>query len=548
METGRIIQFKKSRTIVLNPKGEFVDIPRRASHGSIGQEIVFVRETKVSRVKQKGFLWKPVLSVAMIAVVCLFTLFSGVGSTEVHAYVSVDIKSSVEFALNEESRIVDVYSYNRDGDILLSKIEVKGEKFGVVIEKILVESEKVGHFDGDNDINFTTSFVKDSGEEVVKIKQELFKEIDKVKKENQEYIVNDYHASKYLREHSRNEKVSLYKMALLVSLEQTHEKYGYYEFKKRHIAELELELKENGGSLVGYPEIENYVKTKGMFQQSERMSPRLLGAKELHMISSYNMIMNYSLGQMQNPYAMYHFVHGMKGGGISGPALVKVAPKKQTLNEETVKTNKIAVEKDVISPVNKVSEAQLNTSSPLETEKEQSENIPQAKEKSSAEKKTVSTPKLSKNDGEIGIKNNTNPVSEFQNKAKTVTEKKITEEVVNERGVGDVTKPTSDTPVDAIDEVRDVVDVIDESVPKIIIVEEKVPEAVKEEVSEVVKEKLPEKEEVIEKVPKTVNKVIEVIPKKSLIELNEVVEGVKIEEVKIEDIEVEGVKIDSLLR
>lgn len=285
METGKIIKLTSEHTLVLNKNGEFIKLLPQSGHEKLGQEVSFVRPVIIREVRSRKKYARTFISAVIVAAMFFVAFFASAGTTEVHAYVSVDINPSVEFSVDNESRIVGVFAYNEEGEMLLSRLNLIGGKLCDGVKSVIEEWEAERGLLLEGKVNLTTSFIHENSSSNT-IQKLVDAELEKIKVGYKEYEINTYRASKYLREQSYQNKVSPYKMALILSLENVNSEYSIKNIGKYTVKDLETVLEENGRYIMEKEHLDMFVsRTKEMdgteFKFINERYKFLSGLKEL---------------------------------------------------------------------------------------------------------------------------------------------------------------------------------------------------------------------------------------------------------------------------
>ncbi|TCZ74641.1 hypothetical protein E0485_19470 [Paenibacillus albiflavus] len=143
---GIVLEIQDKQIIVLRSTGQIDRIPRGKRICEIGEEIVYVLQPKSSI---KGLIIAIVgLTAALTACFFFILKLAGVTSTdEVIAYVSLDVKPSIEMGIDENEIVHELRMINNGDDKWIEDIKYKDQTLENVTAAILDKAEK-GAFSG----------------------------------------------------------------------------------------------------------------------------------------------------------------------------------------------------------------------------------------------------------------------------------------------------------------------------------------------------------------------------------------------------------------
>lgn len=171
MKQGIVMDVDGRFLTVLTPDGEFVRTKRVSGREQIGEEILFSPQTAVHRLQElrTAITRKPSVLGSILAASLLLIFFTvPQNAGHVYAYMSIDVNPSVELALNKELEVVEMRSYNEEGEDIISELENwKNASVEDVTEKVFNVLEKKGYLDKGEDVVVGT-VVTEEPQEVVK--------------------------------------------------------------------------------------------------------------------------------------------------------------------------------------------------------------------------------------------------------------------------------------------------------------------------------------------------------------------------------------------
>ncbi len=151
MKKGVILEIEGRFMTMLTPEGEFLRALNTEGHHQIGEEIYFYPVENAEK-DGKGLFSRLAARkklIAAAALACLLVLSLVIpfnNSSEVYAYMTIDVNPSIELGVDKELSVVELHSYNREGRELLSLMEDwKGKSAGYVTRKIIGLAQQQGY-------------------------------------------------------------------------------------------------------------------------------------------------------------------------------------------------------------------------------------------------------------------------------------------------------------------------------------------------------------------------------------------------------------------
>ncbi|MGD6857521.1 anti-sigma-I factor RsgI family protein [Bacillus infantis] len=151
MKKGVILEIEGRFMTMLTPEGEFLRALNTEGHHQIGEEIYFYPVENAEK-DEKGLFSRLAARkklIAAAALACLLVLSLVLpfnNSSEVYAYMTIDVNPSIELGVDKELSVVELQSYNQEGRKLLSLMEDwKGKSAGYVTRKILSLAQQQGY-------------------------------------------------------------------------------------------------------------------------------------------------------------------------------------------------------------------------------------------------------------------------------------------------------------------------------------------------------------------------------------------------------------------
>ncbi|MGD6841757.1 anti-sigma-I factor RsgI family protein [Bacillus infantis] len=151
MKKGVILEIEGRFMTMLTPEGEFLRALNTEGQHQIGEEIYFY-PVKTAEKDGKGLISrlgarKKLIAAAALACLLVLSLVMPFNnSSEVYAYMTIDVNPSIELGVDKELSVVELHSYNQEGRELLNLMENwKGKSAGYVTRKILNLAQQQGY-------------------------------------------------------------------------------------------------------------------------------------------------------------------------------------------------------------------------------------------------------------------------------------------------------------------------------------------------------------------------------------------------------------------
>lgn len=169
-----LVEEKTSYLLVMTKDGSFKRAKKERRNYKIGETLYFneYREPKRSKV----ITVRP-FKAGFIAVATLMLILSQVffleDSSEVYAYMAIDIKPSMELSVNEDMQVVDIIAFNEDAEVVITFLrEWKNENVEAVAKQIIDICDSEG-FLSNRDVVLTTIIVEENKEPSQKLKKAI---------------------------------------------------------------------------------------------------------------------------------------------------------------------------------------------------------------------------------------------------------------------------------------------------------------------------------------------------------------------------------------
>ncbi|GAB7387134.1 anti-sigma-I factor RsgI [Bacillaceae bacterium] len=253
MRKGIVLKVEDDRVTVLTPQGEFVRVRKTRGDYEIGGEIllepssiaVLPEKTVFRRTLAFGWLrQKRALTAAALALFLVIASFSlPRGSQEVYAYVSVDINPSLELAVDERLRVIEIHPYDEEGERVLAALPVWQKRpLREVAEHLVEVSEQQGYLQRGREMLITMTFMADQEENgESRLQEEVETTIQEVAAE-EELILTAVHNSKEQHEEARRLGISPGRYAVAVAAKEQGIALSLAEIEGKSISELAREV------------------------------------------------------------------------------------------------------------------------------------------------------------------------------------------------------------------------------------------------------------------------------------------------------------------
>lgn len=174
---------------LLTPDGEFLRARKQHNHYQIGQEVDFFPVAAIDRKKPllmnlfSSFKGKAVAAAALAMLLLVILFFPYYQNGQVYAYMSIDINPSLELGVNENLQVIELTSYNKEGQTIIKEIDDwKKEDFVIVTEKILAKIKEKGYINENKDLVISTVY---AGKRETSSDREIMKELKKIESDMQ---------------------------------------------------------------------------------------------------------------------------------------------------------------------------------------------------------------------------------------------------------------------------------------------------------------------------------------------------------------------------
>ena len=162
MRKGVILAINDLYLTLLTPEGEFLRARKFRQDYQIGEEIDFFPELEIDKrkkfsapfftsLKARSFILVAALLLMMAAVLPIYQ------EGQVYAYMSIDVNPSIEMAVNDELKVLEINGYNPEGKQIITEIEDWRKKDAAIVAKMILDKiEDHGYFTNQNAVIIAT--------------------------------------------------------------------------------------------------------------------------------------------------------------------------------------------------------------------------------------------------------------------------------------------------------------------------------------------------------------------------------------------------------
>lgn len=162
-----------SYAIVMTPDRQFLRVPAHADM-MIGQEI----EIPKAKTRSK-WAWRKfgVAAASFALALGLWQTSEFLRPERVSAYVALDINPSLELSIDKDREVLQAIPLNRDAEILLQNLKLKGKRIETAVDDVALEAVKLGYVKPESEILITASDAGESGLDLKTLEQEMMKTV-----------------------------------------------------------------------------------------------------------------------------------------------------------------------------------------------------------------------------------------------------------------------------------------------------------------------------------------------------------------------------------
>lgn len=249
MNKGIVMEITKKNIIVMRPDGRFQRLARKRRNCEIGEEITFADE---------GINWRSpsvagrsAIVAAVVFCLVLFASFQGkLGSSEVVAYISIDINPSVELGIDSRERVLELWGLNEDGAELIRAVDYKKKPLETVTAGILNQAEQKAFSKGEAEIVIASTVIEPSSKisdsEIAEKLRLQVKEYIQTSHPTQveSYQIASFAAPQEVREAARENGVSMGKYAVYLNAKSSGAAVTLEDLKTQSVLKISKTIPE----------------------------------------------------------------------------------------------------------------------------------------------------------------------------------------------------------------------------------------------------------------------------------------------------------------
>ncbi|MFE1243388.1 anti-sigma factor domain-containing protein [Fictibacillus sp. NPDC058756] len=179
MNKAIIVEVNSRHLIVLAEGGEFKKIKNTNPAYTVGQEIsIPVLKEKKDSIFSVFINWKTGTAAALAIFLLFFQVLSPMSGEGAYAYVGMNMDPSLELKINEDMQVLEIFSFNEQGDTVLEHMgEWKEKEIGYVTNLIFEACEDLGYLKTKEEVLITTTLSEDIPENKEKEMKERVNEV-----------------------------------------------------------------------------------------------------------------------------------------------------------------------------------------------------------------------------------------------------------------------------------------------------------------------------------------------------------------------------------
>ena len=255
MNKGIVMEMTDKSIIVMRQDGKFDRISRRNRSCEIGEEIIYA-DAGVNW-RSPSVAGRSAVVAAVVFCLVVFASFAGkMGSSEVVAYVSLDINPSIEMGIDEKEQVLELRGLNDDGSDLIQAIDYKGKPMESVTASLLDKAEQKSLAKGEADIVIASSVVnanaKLNDEQIAeKLRQQVTNHIKTTHPDQvSSYQVEAFAAPQEVREEASKTGVSMGKYSVYLNAKSNGVPITIDDLKKESVHQFVKEHQDSKDDIV----------------------------------------------------------------------------------------------------------------------------------------------------------------------------------------------------------------------------------------------------------------------------------------------------------
>lgn len=140
---GSILELNKKHVIVMTENCDFISL-KKQPRMFVGQQISFKKSDMV-RTNRSYMKLTALTASVLLLVFCSVLFFQLFNPGTVFAYIDIDINPSIEFAIDKNSKVIDIKPLNDEAQTLLNNLDLTDLPVKQAISHVIDTSEKLGY-------------------------------------------------------------------------------------------------------------------------------------------------------------------------------------------------------------------------------------------------------------------------------------------------------------------------------------------------------------------------------------------------------------------
>ncbi|PZE20763.1 anti-sigma-I factor RsgI family protein [Paenibacillus xerothermodurans] len=161
MNKGIVMEMTEKSIVVMRHDGHFEKISRKNRTCEVGEEIVYADQSP--KWASPPIALRSAIAAAVVFCIVLAVSFSGkLGTSQVVAYVSMDINPSVEMGIDANEQVLELRGLNPDGTALVQAVDYEGKTLEEVTAALLDKAEQNALAAGSADIVIASTVIQET--------------------------------------------------------------------------------------------------------------------------------------------------------------------------------------------------------------------------------------------------------------------------------------------------------------------------------------------------------------------------------------------------
>lgn len=328
---------------VLTPEGEFLRARNDSSYYQIGQEITFIPVTQEVKKKAafltffRGKFFLPAAAAFMLAFLFFIPFYQ---NNQVYAYLSIDINPSIELGINKKYEVIELKSYNADGEKIINQIhDWKHKEIDNVVEHLVGEIKKQGYMKNNKKLVVATVYAQEEHpEKDEQLKQEMKQITELVTTENLDLTVVEGTQTEREKAMTEGLTTGLYKEKKLKEQKAKSEAERKVKQAKDKVNSLPVEEQTNNP--VEMVPIVQEEKTKNAKEKNPNIPPGQIKKSENQVKNKEKQVSKEEIKAENDKRS----VDGKEGNPVTVPP-IQETPKNQNQNNHEAKKQEEKVQK-----------------------------------------------------------------------------------------------------------------------------------------------------------------------------------------------------------